>query len=201
MKKIQSLLVAVFISTLAISAQESGSIIRELGIYTGGFNAFGISYKSGTENSLFRLSVTPFSSNITQNKTGSEAVDHHNYNECGFNLGFEKRKPISPALSFYIGSDLLNSFSSSNSKGGSNDYKSNNWGFSTGLGLVVGFNYKINEIIGLSAEAVPSVLYSYSHSKTKIGLSETISKSSGVNFGFRGSDINLSLLFSLGKKN
>jgi hypothetical protein len=201
MKKILSLLIISLIVSIAISAQESSSKVKELGTYTAGFNSFGIRYKSGTDKSLFRLSISPFSAFLKKEKSNSESTDHYNNYEFGFNLGFEKRKSLYPNLSFCIGSDFLNSLSYYNSQNEGSDYKSNNWSLSTGIGLVLGFNYKINEVICLSAEAVPSILYVYSHSKTNYGSTENISKGSGVDFGFHGSDINLSILFILGKKN
>ena len=119
----------------------------------------------------------------------------------GFNIGFEKRKLISDNLSIYCGSDLLTSYNINTNEYDNMSQKSKTWTISTGLGVVLGFVYKINSDINISAEVLPSFNYSFGRSTLNSNGVDTIQKNSGFNYGLSDIGANLTLSFRLGKKN
>jgi hypothetical protein len=66
--------------------------------------------------------------------------------------------------------------------------------------LVLGLGYKFNNDISISAEVVPSFLYSYTKNTTTSAGEESVSTSSGFDYGLSSTGTNLTLSFRLGKK-
>jgi len=179
-------------------AQDVNTRTRELGINLSG-PTFGIRYRAGNESTLLRLTLLSISGSTYNYKSPSNTKSKNSSQGLGFNFGFEKRKPISDDLNIYFGSDLLTSYERNIDKHDSPSQTYTSLSFSPGLGLVLGFNYKISSKINISAEVMPSI--SYSFSKTTGDNEGTITKytSTGLNYGLRSNGINLTLSFELGK--
>jgi hypothetical protein len=75
------------------------------------------------------------------------------------------------------------------------------WAVSPGIGVVLGFIYKISSDINISAEVVPSIVYSYNKSTDTNNGTKTVQIGKGFNYGLTNSVGNLTLSFRLGKKN
>lgn len=183
-----------------LTAQESNPKIHELGLNLAGLNSFGIRYRTGTENTLLRLTLSSINGSTQKNKSGSDLTSTSKSAGIGFNIGFEKRKKLSNNLSFYYGADLLTSFSggSNKSETSGDEYKQRI--ISSGAGLVLGLGYKFNNDISISAEVVPSLLYSYTKYTTTSAGEESVSTSSGFDYGLSSEGAHLTLSFRLGKK-
>jgi hypothetical protein len=200
MRKNLLIMLALVLMPYYLTAQENNPKIHELGLNFAGFNSFGIRYRTGTESTLLRLTLSSINATTRKNKSGSDQTSTFKSSGIGFNIGFEKSKPLSSNLSFYYGADLLTSFSgsSSNYESSGNELKERT--FSSGAGLVLGFAYKFNNDISLSAEFVPSILYSYTKYTTTSSGEESVSTSSGFDYGLSSTGANLTLSFRLGKK-
>jgi hypothetical protein len=118
----------------------------------------------------------------------------------GLNFGFEQRKWINNKLYFYYGLEWINSYSESKSNNvtpvtSTMIYTLNNveyvstivynntsyskaWTINSGLGIVFGVTYKLNELFSISTEIEPSVPYKYT---------KTTTSSTGYNVYWTGS--------------
>ena len=198
MKKITFLMLILASLTLNSLAQDISTKNREIGLSLNGPYAFGLRYKIGEENTRFRLTLLSMNG---VNRTNKNDLNQTKSSSLGFalNFGFEKRKSITERLCFYAGSDLLVSY-------GTNHYKylstssSTDWTISPGIGLVLGFNYKISDDFNISAEVVPSIAYSYVEYTSVNGDIKSIQIEKRINYGFTNSVGNVTISFKLGKK-
>jgi hypothetical protein len=71
--------------------------------------------------------------------------------------------------------------------------------FSSGLGLLLGFNYQISSKINISAEVMPSISYSFTKSSSDFEGTIYKSKSNAINYGLRTNGVNLTISFNIGK--
>lgn len=144
--------------------KQNNQNIRELGISFNNTSGFGIKYKFGNENLLFRISALSIngSTDIVKNGSSSKSVG------LDFSIGIERIKPLKGKLNLYYGAELIDSYSYQNSK---------TWTVNSGIGLVLGLLYKINDNLNLSAEIIPAITYSNSAngSPKNIGISGSTS--------------------------
>ena len=150
---------------------------------------------------MLRFTLLSLNGGNGSNKYNSDQSVRNGNGAIGLNIGFEKRKYIAKNLSFFSGSDLLMSYYRHVYKDPQSSFSNNDWTISPEIGLVLGFNYKINEDINISAEVVPSVEYSYSKSISRNDTSESVQIGKGLSYGFTSSVCNLTLSFRFGKKN
>jgi hypothetical protein len=200
MKKNLLIMLAFVLMPYFLTAQENNPKIHDLGLNFAGLYSFGIRYKTGTEKTLLRLTLSSINATTNKNKSGSDLTSTSKTAGIGFNIGFEKRKPLSNNLTFYYGADLLTSFSGDSYKYESTGNELKQRTISSGAGLVLGFGYKFNNDISLSAEVVPSFLYSKTKNTTTSAGEESVSTSSGFEYGLSYTGANLTLSFRLGKK-
>lgn len=200
MRKILYVIVALLFIQYSSAAQETNSSIKELGINLSG-STFGIRYKTGNENTLFRLTLLSLRGSSYNYKSPSSNESRSNSHGLGFNFGFEKRKLISDGLNIYFGSDFLTSYQRNRSKNEYTSYSATytDLSLSPGLGLVLGFNYEISSRINISAEVMPSISYTFTKSTNNNDGTITKSTSTGLNYGLRTSGVNLTLSFNIGK--
>ena len=201
MKKPILLFSLITIIHLTIAAQDINQKVHELGISLDGPSRFGVRYRSGSEVTMFRLTLLSISGGNNYYSSRSDPTIMNGYYGLGFNTGIEKRNNISNDLSFYYGSDILLSYGGSKSDDPTCSNSSKNWTASTGLGLVLGFVYKINSNINISAEIVPSLGYSFGKSTNTNNGTTTTQTNKGIDYGLTNSVGNVTLSFRLGKKN
>jgi hypothetical protein len=198
MKKSISLIIVLALVSFLAKAQDVNSKISELGFSITG-SQFGVRYKTGNEKTIFRLTLLSLYGNSNWNESQS-SDSKSNQQGIGFNVGFEKRKPIAENISFYLGSDILTSFDSYRSKIESSGGTYNNSTLTAGLGFVIGVNFKISDRVNISTEAVPSVIYSHTKNESESQFGDTESTSNGLNYGLSTQGINVTLSFNLIKK-
>ena len=197
MKKIIFLSLLILVP-LFCYAQDANSVTNELGLNLSG-TTFGIRYIGGKGNTLLRLTFISLGGSNSSSTSSSNTKSKSNSQGLGFNLGFEKRKPVSENLCAYFGSDLLTSFSRNIYKVSSLSETSTNLTFSPGLGFVLGFNFKISSKINISAEVMPSISYSYTKNTVDNNGTTFKSTSTGFDYGLRTNGLNLTLSYTLGK--
>jgi len=132
---------------------------------------------TNTSTNLSRYSYNGINqSNISSNPANTFGT--------GLNLGFEKRNWIGQKSYFSYGIDWINSYTKSTSNATTpnsstfhytdlngnyltmtqvyyNTSSSNIWTASSGLGIFVGFFFKINDLFSIGAELEPSISYKY----------------------------------------
>jgi hypothetical protein len=199
MKKVAFLLVISFISTIILYSQ---SRIREVGLNYSGYNMFGVRYKAGSENSLFRLTLLNIGGSNWRQQNNSYNYKN-NSQGIALNAGFEKLKLAAENVYFYYGVDLMTSYNNQTIKDENSDLKTTDRTLKTGLGLVLGFAYHFSSNVSLSAEIVPSVWYSYQKmSNSGFGLNSSQTQKL-FGYGFNqdfNSFANLTLSFRLKPK-
>jgi hypothetical protein len=199
MKKSVFFILSFTLMSLFAKAQEVNSKTRDLGFnFTG--SQFGVRYTAGNEKTLLRLTLLSLYGSSNWHQTESDE-SRSNQQGLGLSIGFEKRKALAENISFYLGSDLLTSFDSYSGKIESSGDRYENSTLSAGLGFVIGVNFKISDRMNISAEAVPAVIYSHTHNENETQFGDTESTSNGLNYGLSTRGINMTLSFSLLKKN
>ncbi len=152
--------------TLTTHAQDAGSgTQKEVGVRMNNLHNLGFTFKKQkSENKFSRLRLMSFSVETvnSSNNVGSMAFSSA--------FGREKRKPITDKLSFVRGWDLMAAVSASKSE--------NVWGsFYTGLGLVLGVQYDINDHFGMNIETIPGLMGEFSFSENHVDFT-------GLDVGF-----------------
>lgn len=201
MKKSILLFSLITIIHLTIAAQDINQKVHEIGISLDGPGSFGVRYRSGSEVTMLRLTLLSISGGNNSYSSRSHPTIMNGFYGLGFNTGLEKRKPVSDNLSFYYGSDILLSYGGNKSDDPTWSNGTKSWSASTGLGIVLGFVYKINNDINISAEIVPSLEYSFGKSTNTNNGTTTTQTNTGIDYGLTNSVGNVTLSFRLGKKN
>jgi hypothetical protein len=197
MKKFLPFMILFSCLSGSLTAQDNQTKIREVGVLFNNTDNFGITFKKGSEKSLFRLSLLSMNTLSDNTKKASESYDKQRSIGFGINLGFENRKPITEKLYYYSGLDFKSSYSFNSEKLVQTISEHKTWNFTSGIGLIIGLSYKLNSDINISAEVVPSVLYSYGEIISSVNYVTSDEVHSGVNIGFgnQGAGITLSYRF------
>ena len=179
--------------------QEQPSKIHELGLTFTGLNSFGISYKTGTEKTLFRVSTVWL--NLFSTHAKNQNIDSIKSNNLtsgvAFRIGFEKPISIKKNFSLFYGADLAGEFSYSKATNwnGSMNTTSSSWIVSPGVSFVFGGSYLIGEHFRISAELLPTLSYLYKHDNN----GGTIYNTNRVGFGLSNSGANITVAYRFSK--
>lgn len=159
--------------------EETSGKVREAGIIFNSFNSFGITYKCGTESSLWRFQTANLSmgSGTGNNRFG-----------IGFRVGHEWRKSLADKLSLKYGADLVFDYQSTASKNDDGEVVTRERTMAPGLGGVIGVNYICHENIVLTASLLPTLSIASNKNSTGLNTSTTQSQTSNdVNFNLNSS--------------
>ena len=201
MKKTLLLLVCVSIAYLTMAQEPAKQ--KEVGLVFSSLNNFGLTYKTGTDKSLWRFNTLYLSG--TDRENIRENIDY-TITSMGFGvkIGKEYRKDIGANLELRYGADL--SFGYSYNKAVTtyqmdNVYESSRVQkiYSPGVNLVFGLNYLISENLILGAEILPYFTYktgTYTQQVTNpiIG-NEMKADISGFSYGVSTSSVLLSFVY------
>lgn len=199
----KSLLILLCLSmSYYIMAQETVKQ-KEIGLVFSNLDNFGLTFKTGTDKSLWRFNTLFISGNNMDNT--SDSIENKQSNiGFGVKIGKEYRKKIVDNLELRFGGDL--SFSYNQSKYDYNDKtiydydrKNERTTYQPGINLVFGLNYKFNDKFVLGAELLPSFSYitgtsvekNYSNSNNE----ELKSDISGFSYGLSNTSVLLSLSY------
>jgi len=132
------------LSTTNSFAQEK---IKVLEIITSGFNSsFGVRYKFGNENHLFRLSLL----SVDTSTESLKVLGNRSHFGGSAGVGVEFPVKLNEKLHLYYGPELRGGLSSTESH-------VNRYNFS--VNGILGFAYHLNETLRLGAEVAPSLSY------------------------------------------
>jgi hypothetical protein len=190
MKRTTVILILITISFIG-QAQSSNSRISEIGLNVSLSNMYGIRFKTGNEKLLLRTTLQSLTGQTLKTANGNKSTLFG----CELNLGIEKRIPISDNVTFYFGSDLITGVTKINQQ----SQLATDLVYSAGVGLVLGFNYNINNQISISAEIMPSIIYSKDKEtiSNPVNGEKTVSYSHNLTYGFNGSNSTLgSIVFN-----
>ena len=185
---------------LFLMAQETNKQ-KEIGLVFNNLDNFGLTFKIGSDKSLWRFN-TLFVNGNNMDQTQDSSVSKNNNMEFGFKLGKEYRKPIVKNLELRYGADL--SFKYSYSKSDYNDKTVDNDDrlnkritYEPGINLVLGLNYVVNDHFVIGAELLPNFSYVTGTSKNYYNNNgnETKTDISGFLYDLSNSWVKLSLSY------
>lgn len=195
MKKIKISLFFI-LASLVLTAQETPKQ-QELGLVFRNLNSFGITYRVGTPDALWRINSTLFSGGHSQSEIDSM---QYRQDRLGLDLsvGREYRRPLSDKINFRIGADVLLGYEFNRQRRDGNSLNPDFEAFigeaQIGLSLITGINYQLNEdfILGLELNG-PTLSYTLERYDRAFGSDEELEWTSTINYGFS----NYGVLFSL----
>lgn len=197
MKKTLMILICLSMSYILL-AQETVKQ-KEIGLVFMNLDNFGLTFKTGTDKSLWRFNTLFISGNNMENTTDSFVHKHSNMG-FGVGIGKEYRKNIVENLELRFGADLSFTYSQSKSDNDHktidiNDSLSERITYIPGVNLVFGLNYKLSGNIVIGVELLPNFRYTTGTSTHINNDVEVKSDISGFNYGLSNTSVLLSLSY------
>lgn len=197
MKKIPLILAALTLS-LCVMAQEKTKQ-NEVGLVFNNLNNFGLTFKTGTSESLWRLR-TLFIKGSNDDRNYPAIEDKENTFGFGLSLGKEFRKKIDNNFEIRYGADLSFSyyFDKMIDDGKVNDdldLSNKMYSYSPGVNLVLGVNYVINNKLIIGAELLPHITYNYTTNTQILYNAESKTKNTNITYGFSNNSAMLTLAY------
>ena len=176
---------------------------KEIGLVFSNLNNFGLTYKTGTNKSLWRFN-TLFVSGNNLEETGDSLLNTQSNIGFGVKIGKEYRKEVIDNLQLRFGADI--SFRYSQSKSDYDDKTVNDYDrlyerttYQPGFNLIFGFNYLLGDNLLIGAELLPRFSYTTGESVEKRYYStdgkEMKSDISGFSYGLSNTSVLLSLAY------
>jgi len=149
MKTLINTLLLIFISISCSLGQDSDK--REVGIRMNSLNSFDLLFKKKIfENTYGRLRLA----NANINLSGGENQNTRFSMSGSVALGLEKRKVLTDEFNFIYGIEGILGGIFNRSR------ETNTGSYRAGLGLVIGWNYRLSNNITLGVETIPTLTYS-----------------------------------------
>ena len=188
-----------------LRAQDTKTVrIHQLGINFSNLNSFGIHYKTGSDKTLFRVSLVTI--NMALSKAWGREEDSVEQKSgdmgAGFMLGFEKQIPVINNLDFLWGIEIGCSyfFDKNNYSSSYPNSETSQWAVTPGIYLVLGASYTVKEHFVFGAEITPGIWDRYSRQITKSnGETKSERTMNSIGFGFTTSSASLSIAYRFGK--
>lgn len=147
---------------------------QEVGVRLNSLNNYDLIYKNQiSENKYLRLRTVDVNFSIISRENFSNQYRMG----VGLAIGVEHRKTLTDQFEFILGYEAIagiNYFNSGDSSFGTYNF---------GVGVVIGFNYKLTDRINLGVETIPSIIHSRNYGDSQ--------STSSTNIGFNSSDVNL----------
>ncbi len=173
---------------IQVKAQTSNTDLKqEIGLRMPNLHNFGFIYKKQKEEDRY-LRIRLISANFSLNNPPDAIVIT---STLAASIGKEQRKLIKDQFYFVYGWEMITSFSGRIFS--ANNTNLVNMMFSPVFGLVLGFQYNINEKFALNIETIPSLGLDIQYD------SDTKLRFNGVNANFNTNNVALSLLYRLRK--
>ncbi|MCT4637534.1 MAG: hypothetical protein N4A72_07485 [Bacteroidales bacterium] len=206
MRKVCILIYCMFITYTAMAQQSTKQ--REIGLVFSNLDNFGLTYKTGTEKSVWRYSVLLISGNETKTIDKDNTETKNNKFGFGFKVGDEYRKRITDNFEFRIGADFSFNYiklkdTREKNTGINNDVRKSAI-YEPGVNLVLGFNYVVAENIVVGAELLPYLSYRRTNIKSRSDIVSPYGYTTGVekeitvtgfSYGISNSSVMLSLSY------
>lgn len=182
---------------------QHGKLVNEVGLLFTNSDDFGLSYKFGTEKSLWRVNLLEISGQGYENDI-ERILQDNNYNQdskvkgFGINLGKEFRKAVLTNVMFSYGIDLSYSDLYANSSNSVSPSLERNQKINisrSGLGLVFGLNYIVRHKIVFGASIIPGIGYYYGKLDLTYGETYKVNKISSFNYNLSNSSANFTVAY------
>ncbi len=173
---------------------------HEVGLTFQNFDSFGLTYRTGTANALWRFSAFNFSMEHSKAKWDvSSNVTKYNRAGLGIAFGKEFRKSIHERFAFRYGGDIVAGFNLRSEKYSNGnpdtDVEQKYQTFYGGFNFMVGLNYALGEKVVIGVELLPSLRYTNDTQKSINSTSTQKTTTDGMNFGISNSSALLSLVY------
>jgi len=178
---------------------------KEIGLVFSNLDNFGLTYKTGTEKSLWRFNALFINGSNMENSADS-LVDTRSSMGFGVRIGKEYRKKLADKLALRYGADVSFSYNQSKQEYdyktvNGTDRKNERTTYQPGINLVFGLNYAFSDHFVLGVELLPGFSYTTGTSvdKNYYGSYDKELKSdiSGFNYGLSNTSAVLSLSYRL----
>jgi hypothetical protein len=174
--------------------------VHTIGLKFSNLNNFGITYKVGNIQNLFR--VTSLLLDLNSGNVDGIAEDTNNYSAKGSSLGiglrtgYERRIPLGKKFDLSLGADAGISYYNDEAYGSLvDDYTYRE--IIAGIYPVIGVNYQVGEHLVISAEISPGIYYQYGKSTNESGnYNEVVSKEWGFDLSTGSASITVAYRIS-----
>jgi hypothetical protein len=200
MKNQSKLRLVTLFFMLAATQLNAQDRIKEAGLTFRNLDNFGLNYKTGTQQSLWRFG-SMYASGYSQKELSDNNGDvDQSSNGLGFRIGREYRKEIIEALQFRIGFDLSFTWSKQEYKStyadGSISQMNSRNTYGPGANGVIGLNYVVKDKFLIGAEIMPGFGYSFGSTTQQYMSNPEIERDlSGWNYDLSSSSAVLTLAF------
>ena len=193
-----AILLTLLSSVFDVSGQDTR--IREAGFTTANLNDFGLTYRFGSQESVWRVSAVSSGFNNGKRTNDGGTTEFSNIS-IGTQFGKEWRKVLNEKFELRYGADLQ--FNSGKSKNESLNIISGeitefiSTTFRTGANAVLGFNFILAENFVLGTEFQPSLTYGQAKLEVNdpTATEPNVSTTESLSFGFSTDNIRLSFLY------
>lgn len=197
MKKMVIVFAVLFVS--AIGMAQGDKPVKELGVVFYNGDTYGMTYRFGSETSLWRLNAVSIEGNASETVQEGLTATANNFG-FGFSFGKEFRKYINNNVAFTYGADV--SYINYRTRSESNYTETYQYDVTKktvrsipGFNLVFGMNFKFHDFI-IGAELKPSIQYiSLTEDDTSEGSDPAHRETTDLTYGFRSAPVQLSVVY------
>ena len=193
MKKLVMILACLTLSYFSMAQEKVKQ--KEAGLVFSDLDNFGLTYRVGTNKSMWRFS-TLFFDGYTSDNMRDTISNSSGGAGIGFSVGKEYRKIIADKLELRLGGDV--SFSYRKTSREYHDSKTVDRYYTPGVYFVFGFNYIVKENLIFGVELLPSVKYSSATSvkkSTTEGIDDYTTTQKSLSYGFSNNSVQLSVAY------
>jgi hypothetical protein len=199
MKKLLLIFITLSMSVLVMAQEKHKQ--KEAGLVFSNLNNFGLTYKTGTNKSLWRFNTLIITGdNIDE--TADSVVNKQNQMGFGIKFGKEFRKIIVTNFELRYGADLSFTYNHTsreydNTAVNYNNYSYERTTYEPGINLVLGFNYVFHDYFVIAAELLPHFTYRTGTSKENRSYYDVEIENdiSGFSYGISNTSALLSLTY------
>lgn len=205
MKKPLLIFIFSLIACTAMAQQEER--IKEVGLVFRNLDSFGLTYKTGSQRTLWRFNTLVLSGNVL-NEGSSSTETSQKSSSFGLSFGKEFRKPISDNLQLRYGADLDFRYTYTrseynNESTGERERLTQRSMYQPGFNLVLGLNYLVSSNIVIGVELLPGFTYitgsSYTENYSNGNFYQNSDDISGLSYGISNTSVQLAAVFRFGK--
>lgn len=189
-------LVLMLFTNLLITASVLGQDIvkqKEAGVMFSNFDNFGLTYRVGTSDALWRFSAFSLSAGSTDSDN-DQTTTTKNFG-LSFSIGREYRKQIEEKFQFRYGLDVSSGFYMYETKNEASDYTNSYDDLSFGVNGIIGLNYELSEKVIIGIEILPGIGYSTRDQVVDQAGDETKTEYKSWSVGFSNQSARLSLVY------
>jgi len=178
--------------------------VNELGLTFSNFDRFGLTYKTGRDQSIWRFQTFVASKDHRETSTNDYSTDRKNQSvDYTVKIGRTHISQISKEFDFRLGADLFYGYSKNKDESnivneGTPEIMDERILHSFGLNFVLGFHHLVNDHILIGAELLPYFSYRTGTTETYVNHEtddSTTSDISGYSYGLSNNSVQVNLIY------